>query len=201
MMFRLRMNSNHARVCPSPEWAEHMHHDVLPGLCAGLDLGTRMLEIGPGPGATTEWLRRRVPDLVAVEVEKDAADALRERFADTNVQVMHSDASALPFNDDSFDSAGSFTMLHHVPSAALQNRVLAEVLRVLRPGGTLIGSDSLPSTQLHEFHEGDVYNPLEPATLLTRLQTIGFGAVMISVDRGLTFRARKPELEPEPGPS
>jgi hypothetical protein len=77
--------------------------------------------------------------------------------------------------------------------------VLAEVLRVLRPGGTLIGSDSLPSTQLHEFHKGDVYNPLEPATLLTRLQTIGFGAVMISVDRGLTFRARKPE--PEPGPS
>jgi len=90
-------------------------------------------------------------------------------------------------------------MLHHVPSAALQNRVLAEVLRVLRPGGTLIGLDSLPSTQLHEFHEGDVYNPLEPATLLTRLQTIGFGAVMISVDYGLTFRARKPE--PEPGPS
>ena len=176
-----------------------MHHDVLPGLCAGLDLGTRMLEIGPGPGATTEWLRHRVPNLVAVEVEKGAADALRERFDGTNVQVMHGDASALPFDDDSFDSAGSFTMLHHVPSAALQNRVLAEVLRVLRPGGTLIGSDSLPSTQLHEFHEGDVYNPLEPATLLTRLQTIGFGAVMISVDRGLTFRARKPE--PEPGPS
>ena len=59
-----------------------------------------------------------MPDLVAVEVEQDAADALRERFAGTNVQVMHGDASALPFDDDSFDSAGSFTMLHHVPSAA-----------------------------------------------------------------------------------
>ncbi len=151
-----------------------------------------MLEIGPGPGATADWFRHRVAELVAVEIDEAAAAALCQRFAGTNVQVMHGDASALPFDDDSFDSAGSFTMLHHIPSAALQNRVLAEVLRVLRPGGTLIGSDSLASTQLHEFHAGDIYNPLEPASLLTRLQTIGFGAVMISVDRGLTFRARKP---------
>jgi SAM-dependent methyltransferase len=191
------MNSNHAMVCPSPEWAAHMHSDVLPPLCAGVDLGARMLEIGPGPGATADWLRHRVADLVAVEIEEDAATALRARFAGTNVQVMHGDAGALPFGDGSFDSAGSFTMLHHVPSAALQNRVLAEVLRVLRPGGTLIASDSLASTSLHEFHEGDTYNPLEPASLLPRLQTIGFGAVMVSVDRGLTFRARKPD---EPGP-
>jgi SAM-dependent methyltransferase len=186
------MNSNHARVCPSPEWAAHMHADVLPALCAGVDLGARMLEIGPGPGATAEWLRHRVADLVAVEIEEAAATALQARFAGTNVQVMHGDAGALPFGDGSFDSAGSFTMLHHVPSAALQNRVLAEVLRVLRPGGTLIASDSLASTGLHEFHEGDTYNPLEVASLLPRLQTIGFGAVMVSVDRGLTFRARKP---------
>ena len=74
--------------------------------------------------------------------------------------------------------------------------MLAEVLRVLRPGGTLIGSDSLPSTQLHEFHEGDVYNPLEPATLLTRLQTIGFGAVMISVDRGPPSAPARPSPAP-----
>ena len=174
------MNSNHARVCPSPEWAAHMHTDVLPVLCAGVDLGTRMLEIGPGPGATADWLRQRVANLVAVEIEAGAA-------------------AALPFGDGSFDSAGSFTMLHHVPSAALQNRVLAEVLRVLRPGGTLIASDSLASTSLHEFHEGDTYNPLEPASLLPRLQTIGFGAVMVSVDRGLTFRARKLDEPDEPG--
>jgi SAM-dependent methyltransferase len=186
------MNSNHARLCPSPEWAAHMHTDVLPGLCAGVDLGTRMLEIGPGPGATADWFRHRVADLVAVEIDAAAAEALRERFAGTNVEVVHGDASALPFDDGSFDSAGSFTMLHHVPSAALQNRVLAEVLRVLRPGGTLIASDSLASTGLHEFHAGDTYNPLEPASLLPRLQTIGFGAVMVSVDQGLTFRARKP---------
>ena len=106
--------------------------------------------------------------------------------------MIDGDASQLPFDSDSFDSAGSFTMLHHVPTAAIQNRVLAEVLRVLKPGGTLLGSDSLPSNELHAFHIDDVYNPIDPTTLLARLQTIGFGAVMISVDYGLTFRARKP---------
>lgn len=42
---------------------------------------------------------------------------------------------------------------------------------------------------------GDVYNPVDPATLLTRLQTVGFGAVTLSVDHGLTLRARKPDPE------
>jgi ubiquinone/menaquinone biosynthesis C-methylase UbiE len=186
------VNENHANLCPSPEWATHMQREVLPPLVAGVDLGRRMLEVGPGPGATTDWLRHQVEELVVVEIEQAAAEALRERFADTGVEVVNADASALPFDDDSFDAAGSFTMLHHVPSVRLQNQVLAELLRVLRPGGTLIGSDSLHSTSLHDFHVGDVYNPLDPATLLVRLQTIGFGAVTIGVDKNVTFRARKP---------
>ena len=88
----------------------------------------------------------------------------------------------LPFDEASFDSVGTFTMLHHVPTPALQNQVFAEALRVLRPGGTMIGSDSIPSTGLHDFHVGDVYNPVDPATLITRLQTVGFGAITVSVD-------------------
>ena len=54
-------------------------------------------------------------------------------------------------------------MLHHVPTLALQNKILAEAFRVLRPGGVLIGSDSLPSNDLHHFHDDDTYNPVEPA--------------------------------------
>jgi SAM-dependent methyltransferase len=83
-------------------------------------------------------------------------------------------------------------MLHHVPTAAQQNAILAEVLRVLRPGGVLIGSDSLASNDLHHFHVGDTYNPVEPAAFLTRLQTLGFGPITITVDDRLTFTARKP---------
>src|SRR5205814_4081099 len=98
----------------------------------------------------------------------------------------------MTFSDASFDSVGTFTMLHHVPTAAAQDRILAEALRVLRPGGVLIGSDSLASNDLHAFHAGDTYNPVEPAAFLTRLQTLGFGKITIWVDQVLTFMAHKP---------
>src|SRR4051794_17544919 len=102
------MNENHAKLCPSPEWADHLHRDVLPGLADGLTLGPRMLEIGPGPGASAEWLRNHVEQLVAIEIDKATVARLRERFAGTNVEVVHGDATDLPFEDDSFDSAGTF---------------------------------------------------------------------------------------------
>lgn len=185
------MNENHARVCTSPEWAEHIQTEILPVLTAGVDLGKEMLEIGPGPGAATEWLRHRVAQLTAVEVDAAAAAALASRYAGTNVQIVTGSAAELSYPAESFDSAGCFTMLHHVPTLDLQNKILAEAFRVLRPGGVLIGSDSLASTHLHEFHEADTYNPVEPASLLPRLQTLGFSKVTVIVDDSLLFVARK----------
>ncbi len=192
------MNENHANVCPTPEWAQFMQTEILPWVTENVDLGEEMLEVGPGPGATTDWLRHRVKRLVAVEYEKPAADLLTAKLAGTNVEVINGDATALSFDEDSFDSAGSFTMLHHVPTVALQNELLAEVLRVLRPGGVLVGSDSLPSDGLHHFHEDDIYNPIDPGTFFTRLETVGFAKITISVGSTLKFVAHKPApAEPE----
>jgi 16S rRNA A1518/A1519 N6-dimethyltransferase RsmA/KsgA/DIM1 with predicted DNA glycosylase/AP lyase activity len=67
------MNSNHERLCPSPEWAEHIQNEILPEVTSGIDLGQDMLEIGPGPGAATEWLRQRVANLTVVELDEEAA--------------------------------------------------------------------------------------------------------------------------------
>ncbi|GAA5201474.1 class I SAM-dependent methyltransferase [Rugosimonospora acidiphila] len=187
------MNENHAKYCSSPEWAKYLQSEVLPWLTAGLDLGPELVEVGPGPGAATDWLRHKVKRLVAVESEDAAAQRLTERYAGGNVEVVHGDATELAFADGSFDTAACFTMLHHVPTAALQNRLLAEVLRVLRPGGVLIGSDSLPSDGLHHFHEGDTYNPVEPSVLLVRLQTLGFDRITLRVDGRTQFIAHKPK--------
>jgi ubiquinone/menaquinone biosynthesis C-methylase UbiE len=186
------MNEGHAKLCASPEWQEHMQTEVLPRVTTDVELGAEMLEVGPGPGATTDWLHQRVERLRVVELEAEAAARLRTRFAGTNVEVVHGDAARMAFPDDSFDSAGCFTMLHHIPTVALQNRLLAEIRRVLRPGGVLVGADSLPSTQLHEFHVDDVYNPVEPGTFLVRLQTLGYVDITIGVDQAMRFTAHKP---------
>jgi ubiquinone/menaquinone biosynthesis C-methylase UbiE len=189
----LTMNSNHAKLCPSPEWADHIQGEILPVLTRDVDLGEAMLEIGPGPGAATGWLAAKVAKLTAVEIDPDAARLLADRFAGTNVEVVTGSATELDYPAESFDSAGCFTMLHHVETAALQNAILAEAFRVLRPGGVLIGSDSLASDGLHHFHVGDTYNPIEPASLLTRLQTIGFTPITVTVNYSLLFIATKPD--------
>jgi SAM-dependent methyltransferase len=185
------VNKWHAELLGTPEWAAFLHEEVLPVVTHGVDLGDDLLEIGPGPGAATEWLRRRVKRLVALELEPEAAAALGARFGGTNVEAVTGDATALPYPGESFDTVGTFTMLHHVPTRALQDAVLAEALRVLRPGGTLIGSDSLASDRLHRHHEGDTYYPVEAASFLTRLQTTGFGEIMFVVGDRLLFRASK----------
>ncbi|HEY6960898.1 MAG TPA: class I SAM-dependent methyltransferase [Gaiellaceae bacterium] len=190
------MNENHAALCPSPEWAEFLETEVLEPLTARVELGDELLELGPGPGAATRWLRHRVRQLVALELDSETAERLATELADTNVTVTIGDCTEVPFADKSFDSVGCFTMLHHLPTTQLQFATLCEAFRVLRPGGVLVGSDSLASQGLHEFHAGDVYNPLDPARLFLYLQAAGFARVEVSAGDGLLFTAHK-RKEPE----
>jgi ubiquinone/menaquinone biosynthesis C-methylase UbiE len=186
------MNTRHQQLCTSPDWAAHLHGTVLPAVTAGVVLGDELLELGPGPGAATDWLRKRVRRLVAIEADERTANALRNRFLATNVEIVHGDATALPFACASFDSVAAFTMLHHVPTRQLQARVLSEALRVARPGGAVFGSDSLHSDELHHFHHGDTYNPIEPSTMLAVLGAHGYVRITIKVDNELIFVAHKP---------
>ena len=80
----------------------------------------------------------------------------------------------MPFGDSEFSGAVSFTMLHHVPSQELQNKVLVEVLRVLQPGVFFLGSDSLQNWFLRIIHIGDTVVPVSPDTFGARLESAGF---------------------------
>jgi SAM-dependent methyltransferase len=186
------MNANHEALCPSPEWAEWLQTEVLAPLLGGVDLGAEMLEVGPGPGASTGFLCRRVDRLVALEVDPTAAEVLREKYAGTNVEVVLGNGAEMDLASDSFDSAGCFTMLHHVPTVAQQDRLIGEICRVLRPGGVMVGSDSIACDELRDFHEGDTYNPVDVASLPGRLRRLGFSDVQVESGDVLTFVARKP---------
>jgi hypothetical protein len=86
-------------------------------------------------------------------------------------------------------------MLHHLPMQALQFAALCEAFRVLRPGGVLVGADSLASQGLHDFHEGDTYNPIDPPRLLVYLQAAGYARLTLAVGEVLLFTAHKPVEE------
>jgi SAM-dependent methyltransferase len=157
-----------------------------------VELGDDVLEVGPGPGVTTDLLRGRTRRLTALEVDGTAAAALQKRLNDTGVRVVHGDGAAMPFPDGSFSGVVSLTMLHHVPTAALQDRLLAEARRVLRPGGVFAGFDGVGSFLFRLIHLGDTYNPVDPETLGRRLEVAGFADV--AVERGwarFRFRATR----------
>jgi SAM-dependent methyltransferase len=183
------MNERHLQLCASAEWAETVRTDILPWALGERNLGEEVLEIGPGPGHTTQLLRGIVPRLTAVEVDESLATALAQRMTGSNVEVVHADATRLPFHDRRFSGATAFTMLHHVPSAAQQDRLLAEVCRVLRPGGVLIGVDSIDGPEWRELHVGDICMPVDPATFSERLLKAGF--VDVEVERSSPAPARR----------
>jgi SAM-dependent methyltransferase len=183
------MNWFHRQVCRSERWRRRVEGDLLPWALQGVELGDDVLEIGPGPGVTTDLLRGPTRRLTALEVDADAAAALEKRLDGAGVRVVHGDGAAMPFADGAFSGVVSCTMLHHVPSALLQDRLLAEARRVLRPGGVFAGFDGVGSFLFRLVHLGDTYTPVDPATFGRRLEAAGFADV--AVERGRArFRFR-----------
>ena len=131
----ITMNLLHRCICGSSIWKNFLENRLVPWTLEGVSLGANVLEIGPGPGAVTNLLLNQAPSLTCVEKDPRLAKSLRRRLASESVQVLCEDATATSLPSAAFDSAVCFTMLHHVPSPALQDRLLVESARVLRPGG------------------------------------------------------------------
>jgi ubiquinone/menaquinone biosynthesis C-methylase UbiE len=187
------VNEEHLRRCGGEEWAHAIREWIIPWVLEGVQLGPDVLEVGPGPGVTTDVLVEKVEQLTVVEIDTDLARALSARLADRGVEVINADATRMPLPDNRFDSALCLTMLHHVPSAELQDALFADVRRVLAPGGLLAGEDSLDSEDLRELHVDDVYVPVPPEGLAERLVAAGFVGVEVDVNEwSVRFRARKP---------
>ena len=187
------MNKSHD-MCDSDEWRAVVRDSMLPWAIGEIDLGDDVLEVGPGYGATTDVLGEMVSKLTAVEIDPVLVATLTERFSGNSaVLIALGDATALDFPDGRFSGAVSFTMLHHVATAELQDRMFAEVPRVLMPGAAFVAGDSLANPELEALHLGDIYNPVSPDELHDRLAAAGFTGVEVKTNPfGWVALARKP---------
>ncbi len=106
--------------------------------------GRRVLEIGCGSAPCARWLRRAGAEVTALDVSGGMLARAAELNRSTGVAVplLQADAGALPLADDSMDLACS--AFGGLPFVADARAVLAEVRRVLRPGGRFVASVNHP---------------------------------------------------------
>jgi ubiquinone/menaquinone biosynthesis C-methylase UbiE len=158
------LRERHSRRGPMPfSQANKLEHPLRPlihPLCSTLEKfrfrpGDTLLELGPGIGYFSVEASRMVGTegrLLCLDIQPPMIGALRGRFDERNVTNAHpvvGDALSLPLTDDSVDAAFLFTVLGEIPD---RPRAVAELRRVLRPGGVLSISESLmdPDYQLQD---------------------------------------------------
>ena len=190
------MSTIESWFCRSTPWEAATGRWVLPWALQGVRPRGRVLEIGGGGGAMAAQILTAGPGDVEVTVTDfdpvmvaAAADRLQGFGARAHARVA--DATALPFDDGSFDTVVSFIMLHHVVD---WERALAEAARVLAPGGTLVGYDllgSAPARLLHHL-EGAPHRFITRGELHPHLTCLPLADITVRENPIITrFRARR----------
>lgn len=138
------MSRFEAALCRSPAWGVLTSRVVLPWALQGMPVTGDVLEVGGGSGAMAAALAQRFPEvrLTVTDYDDDMVAAARHRLPST-VAVEQADATQLRYPDGSFDMVLSFIMLHHVLA---WEEAVREAVRVVRPGGWVVGYDLVRST-------------------------------------------------------
>jgi ubiquinone/menaquinone biosynthesis C-methylase UbiE len=162
---------------------------VLPWILSGTELGEHVLEIGAGPGAATEELRKHAGRVTSIEYSHAFAAGLAQRSLGSNGAVLQGDASVLPFSEKTFSAAIAVLVLHHLKSQELQERAFAEIFRVLRLGGVFLAVEIQDGWLQRIGHIRSTFVPVMPSSVPERLASVGFSSVSIDFLRG-AYRIR-----------
>jgi ubiquinone/menaquinone biosynthesis C-methylase UbiE len=171
MLARLAHRYGHSSPCPSSlAWLVNnpiRRRYMRPLLDrVGIQAGERVLELGPGPGTFTIDAARRVgPEgrIIAMDIQPEMVAQVDKRVREaglSNVETRGASAYELPLDDASVDRAFLVTVL---PEISDQGRALAELRRVLKPGGVLSITE--------EFYDPDYPFPFET---IRRVEAAGF---------------------------
>ncbi len=114
--------------------------------------GRAVLEVGCGHGGGASYLVRALQpaSYMGLDVNPATVAFCRKRHVLPGLHFVQGDAQALPFPDGSFDAVVNIESSAHYPSLP---RFLAEVSRVLRPGGHFLYADSQPPQGVNAWEE------------------------------------------------
>ena len=111
---------------------------------AGVGPGDAVLDLGAGTGTLAIWLKQRCPEatVTGLDADPEVLARARSKAADAGCEIVFVEgfSTELPFEADSFDIVLSSLFFHHLMPAAKRS-TLAEVRRVLKPGGRLHVAD------------------------------------------------------------
>jgi ArsR family transcriptional regulator len=178
VLSRRRSKSEAFFASASGQW-DHLREELfgdrfhLYALLALLDDTLTVGDLGCGTGQVSELLAPHVARVIAVDGSTDMVQAARRRLkGSVNVDVRRGDMEALPIDEGQLDVAILALVLHHVPEPA---RALAEVNRVLRPGGRVLIVDMLPhDREEYQQQMGHVWLGFSEKTITKHLEAAGF---------------------------
>lgn len=176
------MASIEKAFCRSAPWRAFTRRVVVPWALQGSTPEGRALEIGAGSGAMAAEILALHPklEMVVTDFDESMLAGTRETLArfGERVEIRTADATALPFEEASFDALFSFIMLHHVIK---WEEALGEAARVLKPGGRLVGYDLLNTGPMRTLHrlEGSYHRIMELNPLADRLAELSFRPIVL----------------------
>jgi ubiquinone/menaquinone biosynthesis C-methylase UbiE len=178
------MNALENWFCATSFWRRITERDILPWLLGGYSFGDNVLELGAGPGATTDALRHCCAHVTSLEYDQKFATQLGARYERTNVSVLRGDAASLPFPDATFSCATAILVLHHLRSREQQEKAFAEIHRVLKPGGVFLVFEISDSWIHRIMHFKSTFVPIAPEAASARMKSLGFANILVEKQRG-----------------
>ena len=184
VLSRRRTKSEEFFASASGQW-DHLRTELfgdtfqLHALLALIDPKLTVGDLGCGTGQVSELLAPLVHKVIAVDGSTDMVQAARRRLkGNAHVDVRRGDMEALPIDDGQLDVAVLALVLHHVPEPV---RALAEVHRVLKPGGRVLMVDMLPHDREEYQHQmGHVWLGFSEKTIKKHVEAAGFDKPVIT---------------------
>lgn len=193
-----------------------LRHEVAARV--GLKSGARLLDVATGTGQQAFAFATKAHQVVGIDLSEAMLAVARRKNRFSNVSFQQADATALPFDDATFDAVCISFALHEMPRS-VRERVVREMARVTRPSGSITVVDyALPRNpvassityHLIKLYERDHYASFvksDVAALLRRADiepsephSALFGAAQIMTGRKRDATATAHPATPEPSP-